>query len=230
MISRRALLACGVLAPLVYVAGDLLAVARWDGYSMRAQTISELMAIGAPTRPMLVVLFGAFDVLVVALGLGLWESAGPSRALRATAVVLFAYGLVGAAGLLFAPMHLRGAEGSLTDVLHIAATIGLVGLTLLAMVLGAVAGSRRFRAYTVATIVLLVVFGALAGLQGQAIADNTATPWLGVLERVNVYATMAWLAALSLGELRRNRRRAQDTLDDGGGETPPHGGEPLGAR
>ena len=47
---RRALLLCGVLSPLLYAAADVLAGLRWDGYSFRDQTISELGAIGAPSR------------------------------------------------------------------------------------------------------------------------------------------------------------------------------------
>jgi hypothetical protein len=46
---RKVLLVCGVLAALVYVATDMLAAIRWEGYCYTAQTISETFAIGAPT-------------------------------------------------------------------------------------------------------------------------------------------------------------------------------------
>jgi hypothetical protein len=49
-IAHKALLACGIVAPLVYLASDVIAGMRWKGYSFRDQTISELNAIGAPTR------------------------------------------------------------------------------------------------------------------------------------------------------------------------------------
>lgn len=50
--TRKLLLVCGILASLLYVATDMLAAIRWEGYSYTAQTISETFAIGAPTRPL----------------------------------------------------------------------------------------------------------------------------------------------------------------------------------
>lgn len=50
----------------------------------------------------------AYDVLVIAFGLGLWGSAGRKGALRVMGGLLVAYGVVGLAGP-FAPIHLREA-------------------------------------------------------------------------------------------------------------------------
>ena len=47
---RRGLLVCGVLSSLLYVAMTIFVARQWDGYSSTSQTISELSAIGAPTR------------------------------------------------------------------------------------------------------------------------------------------------------------------------------------
>jgi len=47
---RRALLACGGISAFVYVAADAVAALSWEGYSYLDQTVSELFAIGAPTR------------------------------------------------------------------------------------------------------------------------------------------------------------------------------------
>jgi hypothetical protein len=47
---RKVLLSCGVAATLLYFGMDLLATWRYDGYSYTDQTISELSAVGAPTR------------------------------------------------------------------------------------------------------------------------------------------------------------------------------------
>jgi hypothetical protein len=45
---RRPLLFCGLLSPLLYAVADALAGLRWERYSFRDQTISELGATGAP--------------------------------------------------------------------------------------------------------------------------------------------------------------------------------------
>ena len=47
---RKTLLVCGILSSLLYVAMTVLVAMQWEGYSSASQTISELSAIGAPTR------------------------------------------------------------------------------------------------------------------------------------------------------------------------------------
>jgi hypothetical protein len=49
---------------------DVIAALRWEGYSYRDQTVSELAAIGAPTRPLAVTLGLAGSALLVAFGVG----------------------------------------------------------------------------------------------------------------------------------------------------------------
>jgi hypothetical protein len=49
---RQLLLACGLLSSLLYVAMNVVVPMQWQGYSSAAQTVSELSAIGAPTRPL----------------------------------------------------------------------------------------------------------------------------------------------------------------------------------
>jgi len=42
VVGRKILLASGIAAPLLYAVADLVAGTRWQGYSFRDQTISEL--------------------------------------------------------------------------------------------------------------------------------------------------------------------------------------------
>src|SRR5690242_775911 len=76
------LLACGIIAPLIYAGSDLVAGSRWQGYSFTDQTISELNAIGSPTRAITVVMGLAGYVLLIAFGTGVWRSARGDRRLR----------------------------------------------------------------------------------------------------------------------------------------------------
>jgi hypothetical protein len=66
---------------------------------------------------------------------------------------------------------------------------------------------KRFRYYSYGTIVTVLVFGALTSLQAGRIATNEPTPRAGVLERINTYATMLWLAVLAIGLLRAQKAR-----------------------
>ena len=47
---RRALLVCGILSSLLYVATDVLGGLRYPGYSFISQVIRELMAITSPSE------------------------------------------------------------------------------------------------------------------------------------------------------------------------------------
>lgn len=72
----RVLLLGGILSPLLYALADALAGMRWESYSFRDQTISELGAVGAPSRPLFSILLILVYVLLVAFGVGVWRLAG----------------------------------------------------------------------------------------------------------------------------------------------------------
>src|SRR6266508_2649814 len=185
---RRVLLGAGIGASLFYVVALVLGPMRWEGYSSTNQTISELFAVDAPSRPLVVSLLFVSGVLALAFGLGVLWLAGRNRALRVTGWALVIVGVVDQAGPFF-PMHI-----TLTIVISL--------LSLLAMAFGAVAFGKRFRVYSVATILTLVAFGATASMQAGALATNEPTPWQGVYERINVAAYLLWMVVLAIILLR----------------------------
>ena len=52
----RISLMCGIASSLLYVAMNVFVAMQWEGYSSASQTVSELSAIGAPTRTLWVTL------------------------------------------------------------------------------------------------------------------------------------------------------------------------------
>jgi hypothetical protein len=54
--AQKVLLICGILSPILYGVSDVVAGVQSEGYSFRDQTISELGAIGAPSRVLFAVL------------------------------------------------------------------------------------------------------------------------------------------------------------------------------
>jgi len=90
---ERVLLVCGIISPVLYIGTDILAATMlYKGYSYTAQQVSELSAIGAPTRPLWIAMTSVWTALVIAFALGVWLSAGPKRSLLVTAVLLGAFG------------------------------------------------------------------------------------------------------------------------------------------
>lgn len=197
---QRGLLACGVISSLLYAAMLVFVPMRWPGYSSAAQSVSELSAIGAPTRSLWVPFGALYTVLVAAFGLGVLRVARGNRALRVTGIILIAYGSL---GLLWPPMHLRGIQPTLTDTLHIAFAIATVLLMLLAITFGAVALGKGFRLYSIATVVVFALFGTLTFRDAPRIAANLPTPWMGIWERVNIGAFLLWVSVLAVVLLRR---------------------------
>ena len=76
-----------------------------------------------------------------------------------------------------------------------ALTSANVRCILLVIGCGATAFGTRFRRYSLRIIPLLIVFGALASLDGPRLAANQPTPWLGVAERLTIGGYLLWVAA-----------------------------------
>jgi hypothetical protein len=209
-LARQALLTCGILSALLYAAMLVFVALQWEGYSSASQTVSELSAIGAPTRALWVMLGIVWTVLVVAFGFGIRASAVGNRALGVAGGLLIASAVF---GLAWPPMHQRevlaAGGGTLTDTLHIVWTAVTGLFTLAAMGFAASALGKRFRLYTIASMVILVAFGVLTGMDAPRMQANLPTPWVGVWERINIVAQMLWMAVLAVVLLRRRGTATQ---------------------
>ena len=195
-VTRRALLVVGIFYSVLYVTADILGSVRWEGYSYTSQAISELVAIGSPVKTLVGSLFILVGVLLVVFAVGVWRFA-VKPVLRVTAGLLAGIALIGFAWSFF-PIHLRGAERTLTDSVHNAFAALVVVLILLAIGFGANAFGRRFRTYSIMTIVTLIVFGLLSFLYVPRIEAQLPTPGFGIVERINVYGYLLWVAVLAL--------------------------------
>jgi len=196
----RGLLICGVLSSLLYVGIDQIAAVRHPGYhDFASQTISELFARGAPTKPLVDPLLVLYDLLTIAFGVGVWLSARGKRPLRVAAASLIAVGGIGLPGPWLFPMNLRGVGG---DAPHIAVTGVIVLFILAAIASGAFALGRRFRVYSMASLVATLGFGVLTGLQAGGLATGDPTPWIGITERLCVGAFLVWVGVLAVALLR----------------------------
>jgi hypothetical protein len=134
--------------------------------------------------------------------------------------MLAGYALAGMAGGVFFPMPTRGTRGTPRNTMHIPATAVMSLFILTAMGFGSTLLGRRFRRYSYGTIATLLVFGGLTGLHGPRVAANQPTPWMGFEERVNIYATMLWLAVLPVALMRAERESRPEPLGDTSRDLP----------
>jgi hypothetical protein len=201
---RTALLACGVVGPIWWVAWDVIGSRRYPGYSYVDQTISELSAQGAPTRTFM--MLTPYTELMVAFGVGVWIVAGARRAGRITGAIVIAEAVWGFVGGLAFPMATREVmaahQDTLRNLMHQWYGIGMPILFVLAVGFGSRLLGRRFRTYSYATILAAVVVSIVMSQQISAMAANEPTPWMGAKERVIAYLPMLWYVVLAIGLLR----------------------------
>ena len=196
---RNILLGCGVLSSVLYIAADVYAWSRYPGYSPISQAFSELLAEGAPTRSFMVTVAGApYNLLVAALGVAVWASPGHGRVSRITGMLLVLYAVISYLGGTVFQMDVRATEATARGDLHPLATAVMVLFMLLSMGFGVFLHGLRFRLCSIAILLTVSVFAGLTFLYAPQLAANEPTPWLGLIERVNIYAWMLWVAMLGL--------------------------------
>jgi hypothetical protein len=210
--AQKILLVCGILSSVLY--GTMITAIRYEGYSPISQVPSELTAIGAPTRPLWMLLGPAYDVLVVAFGVGVWMSANRQGALRVVGGLFVGFGILGGLAWPFASMHQREVVATggatLSDTLHVILGLMTVLFMLVAIGFGAASFGKGFRLYSILTILILFVFGALTGLDSPRLQANLPTPWIGLWERINIFGFLLWVVVLAIGLLRVRDAVAMD--------------------
>lgn len=216
--SRRALLVCGVAAALTYGAMNAFIPLLWPEYHVASQTVSELSAIDAPTRPLWFGLGLVYTALYAAFGIGVLHAARGARSLRVAGALIVACAVV---GLYWPPMHLRSFSAvhgaTLTDTLHIVWTAAWGLLSMTAMGFAAAAFGKRFRLFTALSVAVMIGFGMLTSREAPNVPIDLPTPTIGVWERINIGMFYAWVIAFAASMLRRERVAAHPEGDGASG-------------
>src|SRR5688500_17097290 len=217
----KLLIASGILSSLLYVAANIFIPMQYTGYSLASHTVSELSAIGAPTRHLWVQLLSVYSILVIGFGWGVWRVAGKKKSLRVAGILIALYAAI---GFFWPPMHTRGTGAggrTLTDTLHVVFTLATVPLMLLVIGFASAALGKSFRLYSVISLLIVIFFGALTGLSSPQIKANLPTLWMGVWERISIGAYMLWVGVLSVLLLGR-RGKDNDVIFEWNRTAPEH--------
>jgi hypothetical protein len=103
---------------------------------------------------------------------------------------------------------LAAGGGTLTDTLHIVFTMVTVPLMMLTIGFGAASFGKRFKLYSIVTLVVLIIAGIFTGIDSPKIEANLPTPSIGVWERINIGVYMLWVVVLSIILLRKENKPA----------------------
>jgi len=194
---------------LWYIAINIVVPMQYPGYDIASQTVSELSAIDAPTRTLWFVLCVFYSLFFIAFGSGIWLSANGNRKLRFVAVIVLFDAVF---GFFWPPMHQReviaAGGGTLTDTLHLVWAFVHLALMLLMIGFGAATFGKSFRVFSVAIVLLFIVFGILTTKESPGIPANLPTPHVGTWERINIGAYMLWIIVFAIMLLIRNNKPA----------------------
>jgi hypothetical protein len=205
---RKILLISGMASSVLYIVTDLLASWWYEGYSLIDQNYSELLATGTPTRPSMLFVSVAYNLLVAVFAVGVWTTASPKRTAHVTGSAMLGYVVFSTITPLFFQMDMRGAPVTPLGSLHPPMTAVMSVFILLSIGFGGYLLGKRFRIYSFVTIAALLIFGGLTALQVPQLEAGQSTPWMGFTERINIYATMLWFSLLSLMLLRLESRQS----------------------
>jgi len=211
--GRKHLLYCGIAASLFYIAMNIFFPFLDKRYNWITQTVSELSAVDAPTRPLWFPLGIVYTLLIAAFGWGVFRSAVGNRYLCIVGILLIINGLI---GLTWSPMHQRevlaAGGGTFTDIWHLVMASVTVLLMFLSIGFGAAAFGKGFRFYSIITILVFIVFGVLTFVEAPNVDKNLPTPYIGLWERINIAAFMAWLLVFSINLLRLEKNSSDRGL------------------
>jgi hypothetical protein len=99
-------------------------------------------------------------------------------------------------------MNERSADRTLSDTMHLIVAATTMLLLCAAILAGRNAFEARFRRYSVATVVLMLLFFALTIRDVPNVAAHLPTPFMGFNERISMAAWLLWIAVLSVKLLR----------------------------
>ncbi|GAA0851709.1 hypothetical protein GCM10009113_36300 [Marinobacter szutsaonensis] len=140
-------------------------------------------------------------MLLFAFAVGVWRTAGARRLVRVLALMFAGSAVVGLLIWNVFPMHMRGAERTFTDTMHL--ILATNPFVLLSLILAIAAFRGGLRIYSAVTVIIMLVPAIAAFSYAPALDLNQPTPWLGATERLAQYSYMAWQVVLAIVLLRK---------------------------
>ncbi len=202
---NKILMLCGILAPIVYALMVVLGGILRPGYSHVAQAVSDLIATGAPNKSLLDPLFGVYNLLTLAFGVGLLQLVRSHNRNRGKvvgtlgALFLVAESVFGFVTLFF-PEPSGGMSAAITSTgsMHIVFA-GLSSLTtMLAILLMGFwfRNSQGLRGYGLYSFISVAVVFLSGGLAAITVANQS--PIAGLVERITIGGFLQWLLVIAL--------------------------------
>lgn len=169
-----------------------------EGYDFISQSVSELSAIGAPTRSLVVPLNLTYDTLMIAFGLGVWVSASRNRALRLTALMVAGNAVISLVVIAFFPTNPIETWSVYPNNVHLVLMVMSMFCFLLAIGFGAVAYRKWFRLYSLGILLTYLILAIFRFTQASQIPAGQSESLIGIQERTMIFGYLLWVAMLAI--------------------------------
>jgi uncharacterized protein DUF998 len=183
----KTVLIAALIAAVLFIATDLLGLVRWKGYDYIHQSISDLTAVGSPTRSWAIPLTLGHNLALLIAGVAIWLLPGRNIALRITASLLMVTAIAWLGGQLF-PNQVGETPARSSPIVILGATAVVASVLMIAF--GAAAFSGWFRVVSIGVLAAFAVLTVLGFLQ--------ASPRVGLQERVLSYVMLGWMILLGV--------------------------------
>jgi hypothetical protein len=194
---KKILMLCGSFAAILYIGTVILGGLLRPGYSHISMAISELVADGAPNRPLLSSFFLVYNTLLSIFGIGLFLKVNSQSGRKTSSFVgSIALVLVGIAGILMELVFAQESGGTATTfagIMHFVMA-GVASLGTMVAVLGIglwfrnIPEMKNYVRYSIISVAIIFVSG---GSSVPAMANHS--PLFGLIERITIGTFIVWL-------------------------------------
>ena len=194
----------GIIAPLFYIIPTLVGGLLRPGYSHLSNSVSDLLASGAPNKIYLMIPFTVYPIFLSVFGFGLFAvlKSKPLPLNSPTGLIGFiligaSMGIFGILTMTIFPQDPHGAPMTTPGLMHLI-LVGIQAISAMAAILliGFWFRSNGFSGYFIYSIISFVVliFTGIISMMGV----TQGSQFVGLFERLNVGAIMQWLIVIGI--------------------------------
>jgi hypothetical membrane protein len=202
------MLMTGTAGVTVYLFHGILGGILYNGYNHLQQPISDLSAVGAPNRLLIILALIIYSVLMIGFSIALtgWSSKYLGRTVTVGAAIFLGIQILSLAYLAF-PVNPGRDISSFQNIMHLVITAVIVPASVASPVvvgIGLLVSGNHVKAgiYSLATGAAVLVFGGIA-----VVMFSSGRPLPGLFERLNIAALLAWVIFLSTYLFSLNARK-----------------------
>lgn len=200
----------GIVAPLTYLLVDMVGKLTIPNFSLVENAVSELTQAGSENTVLFSAAFFLSAIMTIFFGAGIIICYREFKLLKFGGILLIILGSISSlTGTIF-PMDPIGSEHTLYGNLHLILTGVSVPISI-ALIVSMGAGLYRekhwkyFWVYSLVTLLTMLVFG---GLSPWIISNKVE--FMGLFERVVVYAYLLWVFILAMALIQDLRNKVVD--------------------